>query len=233
VFRPAQALASTRDLEQGDILADVPRLHEGLEDNHIIINGPKSYTWPAPESSVRSFARSVRVVQRVDELDFALVVSSSCDNYRGTTAVMLAPVQSWEPRGKGPQERWSSIRNAATSPGSPKYFYLPKNDLCGFGRSQAQLGDFYLISHELLQKYVAMAGTRRVARLEEDAIRHLQWQLGVMLGRNPRDDFAWPSLEDLEVKEQALKESLEVRKNDSDLEAELRQTQERMKLLRG
>ena len=43
-------------------------------------------------------------------------------------------------------------------------------------------------------------GTTRVCGLATDAITHLQHTISTFFGRNPRDDHAWPSDEDLALK---------------------------------
>ena len=190
----AAPLANTRDLNQGDILAAVPWIQDGRDNDLILLNGSpgnrdKTYTIPPPEVDQKRFGESVRAAQMIKRADFALVVSNSCDNTEGSSSLELAPIRPFVlPQGATEDAQWEKISFAATSTNNPKVFYLPADGEFGLTRSKALLGDRFYISHKLLGNYVRKVETRLVCSLSAEAIRHLQWQLSMIYCRNPRED---------------------------------------------
>jgi len=210
VFVPATPLKGTTELNQGDVLASAPLLKQGTDENLCTMAGRKNFNWPVPPAEVTAFSGALRVMQAVERVDFALVISNSCDNALGISPIMLAPVLpfTFNPRDDTPGKKWVRVSNAATSTAAPKYFYLPAAKEVGLPRSEAQLGQMYPVTPKLLSKFIALGGTQRVCSLSPDAVVHLQWQIGLIFGRNPREDLAWPSQEDLELKLAWLDEEL-------------------------
>lgn len=202
MYVPAEPLTNPRQLNQGDILANAPRLKHGGAENLSELAGRKNFNWPVPESKVTAFSKALRVMQAVERVDFAIVISNSCDNASGQIPILLAPVIPFvfSLRDDTPARQWLVISHAATSTAAPKYFYLPSADELGIPRSEAQLELMYFVTPSLMEKFMQLSDTRRVCGLSRDAIIHLQWQIGLIFGRNPREDLSWPSREDLQLK---------------------------------
>ncbi len=106
-------------------------------------------------------------------------------------------------------ERWRQINDAATGTTTTKSFYLPAYDAGSLVRSLAHFPEAYPLSHSYMDRCLSEAGTRRICGLKPEAQRHLQWALGLMFSRNAREDEAWPSREDLELKRIWLRREIE------------------------
>jgi hypothetical protein len=229
MYVPAERLTSTRGLNQGDILISAPRLKHGLAENLCTMAGKKNFNWPVPPDQVTAFSGGLRVMQAVERVDYALVISNSCDNASGISPVVLAPIQpfTFAARDDTPGKKWMRVSAAATSTSSPKYFYLPASAEIGFPRSEAQLAELYLVTPSLLAKFIALGGTQRIGALSGEAVVHLQWQVGLIFGRNPREDLAWPSADDLELKLGWLDDELAKSHNQVSLEEKQRYAEEK------
>ena len=131
----------------------------------------------------------------------ALVVSNSCDNFNGAHPIILAPIRAFPIKeGMSVRDSWRMISEAATGTASPKFFYLPAHNAVGLTRSRAVLPDLFVVDPTYLKRCVDEGGTRRICGLTAEAQRHLQWAIGLMFARNPREDLDWPSTEDLRLK---------------------------------
>lgn len=116
-------------------------------------------------------------------------------------------------------ERWMAISRAATG-ANPKRFYLPADSDRGFVRSEAHLLLAQPVTASYLTKCLKELNTSRSFGLNGEAVRHLQYTIESFFGRNPRDDHAWPSREDLELKATWLELELERDHLDETLRAE-------------
>jgi hypothetical protein len=61
------------------------------------------------------------------------------------------------------------------------------------------LADLIIVDRTYVQRCLDAGRTTRVCSLRHEAIRHLQWAMGAIFGRNPRGDFEWPSRSDLRL----------------------------------
>jgi len=228
------ALSSSRDLEQGDLLACVPRLLDAKDIQVVVLADPKQgkYVWPAPDADLAKFSKSLRAMQTIQKLELALVISNSCDNATGDSSVQLAPVKPFvfSVKEDTPAKKWIKISHAATSTANPKVFYLSASPANALQRSRAELGDSFFASHSLLQLFFVKAGLHRICRLKPEAVRHLQWSIGAISSRNPREDGEWPSDDDFSLKAEWLREEIEAnRDEDGRLKTELQSLEARSK----
>ncbi|GMV20042.1 MAG: hypothetical protein AMXMBFR56_82660 [Polyangiaceae bacterium] len=198
---PFDKACTTRDLNQGDLLANLVVPHVPTAKTLTIQKGNKLEhpdRVKADEILTGIDQNLVRIVLRVTVCAHALVLSNSCDNAQGYD-VLLAPVTQFK-LDADPDNQWRQISVAATGTANPKQFYLPDSPDFGLERSEATLPRAFILSHEYLQRCVDELGCRRVAGISPEAQRHLQWTIGLHMSRNPRDDLAWPSSADLELK---------------------------------
>lgn len=191
-------LRDARELCQGDLLFDVPRPRTAVAAGISVREGQRVLEAKAAHLKARD--KNLRVMSSVEFIT-ALVVSNDCDNFGGDD-LMLCPVRPFKFRRDGmtPPERWENISQAATGTASPKLFYLPLDPAGPLERSEAQLSLMFPLTQGYLMRCVAEAGTTLRCGLTQEAVRHLQWAIGTVFSRDPREDDEWPSLEDLELK---------------------------------
>jgi hypothetical protein len=96
-------------------------------------------------------------------------------------------------------EMWMTISRAATG-ANPKRFYMAGDPTRGFERSEAHLVLAQPVEPAYLTRCLKELNASRTFGLGDEAIRHLQYTVQSFFGRNPRDDIAWPSREDLQLK---------------------------------
>lgn len=210
MYEPRGQIPPTTDLNQGDILRNVvrPALAPAVAVTRVLSRTRVEH--PADPTALTRRDGELRSITRLNYLDYAVVLSASCDNARGTLPLILAPVKAFQLRGTTPTAKWREVSAAATGTASPKLFYLPSCPEHGLPRSEAELADMFVISHELLQRCTREAGTARVCGLTSAAVLHLQWAISVMFGRNPRGDDDWPSVEDYELQLAALEADIAI-----------------------
>jgi hypothetical protein len=135
----------------------------------------------------------------------ALVIEQSCDSPL-SLGVALAPLVSWQPEGKG-EDQWKSISRMATSLANPTRFYLPDHPSLGPERYLAELGRKFFLPAPVMNDLIK-AG-KRIATLSPTTIAYLQFRLGVMYQRAAREDYDWPSVEDLKLKRGFLQKQID------------------------
>lgn len=194
------ALDNTRNLNQGDVLLGMLRPKTPTGKNFCLRQGSK-FVYPAPPETLAQIKADLRVATQPERID-ALVISNSCDNAAGDNPLLLVPIQPFKLNNEWPEhEQWRAISTAATGTANPKIFYLPAQPDWGLHqRCEAQLHLIFSVSHEFLARCLAEAGTTRPFGLTDAAVRHLQWAIGVVFSRDPREDYEWPSPEDLKLK---------------------------------
>lgn len=204
IYETRGPIPPTTDLNQGDILRNVvrPTLVPATAVTRVLSRSKVEH--PPDRTALGRKDGELRAISRLEYLDFAVVLSASCDNARGTLPLIFAPVRPFKFQRASPAEQWREISTAATGTASPKLFYLPSSPEHGISRSEAQLGDLFVLSHELVERCIREAGTTRACGLTSSAVLHLQWALSLMFGRNPRDDDDWPSIEDHQLHLSAL-----------------------------
>lgn len=210
-------LSDSHDLNQGDLLANALRPLPPTDKNLCLVDsGNRSkLVWPLPDAALQSatLPKELRVQVRPERLAWALVLSNSCDN-AGDSDVLLVPVRSYKFSDgvRTDAERWADVSEAATGTASLKYFYLPESPEYGLPRSEAMLTEVFPVTHEFLKASMERCGEfglKRICGLTAEATRHLQWQWGALISRNPREDLAWPSKDDLRLKLAWLEENAE------------------------
>lgn len=202
------ALTDPRELEQGDILRGILRPSAATAKNFALLKDGNKFKHPAPQEAVLEVSKDLRVVLAPQREELSVVVSSSCDNALGTLPILLVPAKPFKLQADTPEDQWLEISQAATGTANPKVFYLTASKEYGFERSQAQFNLMFSVSHDYIARCMEDAKTSRVCGLKPEAQRHLQWALSLFFGRNPREDYDWPSLEDLELKERWLEATL-------------------------
>jgi hypothetical protein len=222
-------LTDVAKLDQGDIVSRVvvPRLAVGRAFG--LRQGSK-ITDAIPEGTLAKepLPTQLRLVCEVQRLDLAIVLSNSCDNQK--LPILMAPVVPFAfKRAETPAEEWLEISHAATGTASPKLLYLPASPQFGLKRSEAELSRMTPVDHSVLQRGIDEGGMKRICGLNDEALVHLQHHLSMFFGRHSRDDYAWPSLEDLNLKQTWLEEQL-ASPGGSKRHAELKVELERVKL---
>ena len=203
MYESRRALVST-DLNQGDLIG--PILAPGPADEKTLVvrkGKPGQGLWDrAQPKHIESSPSELRLQHTVARMELALVLSNSCDNARGDSPLLLAPIAEFRwPSNIGPadpnkpdvekaKERdlrlWSAVNGAATGTSNPKAFYLPANPDFGLKtRLQANLVEFFSITHAYLNQIAAQLGTKRICGLKPEAVRHLQWVFAMFIARNP------------------------------------------------
>lgn len=209
MYRERPALKSSHDLDQGDILGGLLVPRAPTKKNLALVRNKNKMDWPAPAASLKKLDKELRAVCPIERLDYAIVVSNSCDN-AGNYPILLAPIREFKfAQGElSEAEKWMNISEAATGTASPKLFYLPGSNEHGLPRSEALLPNLFSLQHTFLQRCIDEADVRRVCGLTSEAQRHLQWAIGLLFSRDPRDDDAWPSVDDLRLKLAWLEEEI-------------------------
>jgi hypothetical protein len=126
-------------------------------------------------------------------------------------------------------ELWSSISRIATG-ANPKRLYMPGDPARTFSRSEAHLLLAQPLQGVFLTRELKELRVTRAFGLGPEGIRHLQYTVESFFGRNPRDDSAWPSMEDLGLKAIWLEEELERASLDEETRADY---QVEVKRIRG
>jgi hypothetical protein len=203
MYSAPEPLASARDLENGDIVAGVIQVGMPTSRNVALLKGPKVDLKVPPAAITGPLSIELRAFGKLERVPFALVLSNSCDIAQGDR-VEFAPVVPFAFRSDGnalsDAARWGQISAAATGQARPKRFYLPEHKGISLPRSEAMLAESFLLTQDLLGRWMQEAGAVRVATLSPEARRHLQWAYAAMQTRNPREDEDWPSDEDRRLK---------------------------------
>lgn len=127
-------------------------------------------------------------------------------------------------------ERWMAISRSATA-ANPKRFYMPGDPARAFQRSEADLVITQSAEPGYISRCLKELKASRVFGLSEEAVRHLQYTINSFFGRNPRDDHAWPSDDDLALKATWLKREIATVRDDAlrtERETELAVIQDRL-----
>jgi len=126
--------------------------------------------------------------------DVTATDSPHAKQVRVATAQALAPE---ERMGRQQAEDWLEVSRAATG---HETFYLPGSPPFRFKRSEADLNESFAVEPSFLGRCLSELNAERIFGLTHEAVRHLQRTFELFMARHPRDDHAWPSREDLELK---------------------------------
>lgn len=219
MYRPRQADGA---LDQGDVLRSVPRPLLKLMDLDEIGEGATETTVSRKrvDGPARDGARAVVAYERVD----ALVLTQNCD-MRGPT-ILLAPIDGVGSLSPKPDKRAQQTVGFATN--LERGFYLPDLPPLGLARRTALLAQVFSVPADDLQRFVT-AEKSIVVGLQDRALEYLQFRLGVVFGRKAREDYDWPSVEDIEDQIARITNRLDSTKDPEEralIEAELRSAQE-------
>jgi hypothetical protein len=178
-------------LEQGDILQAVPWLNVQVTRSRVLVpdeNGGFVVGEHSPSAPDDCFLAQLQLVD-------ALVVTQSCDALRGAT-ILLAPIEALIELSPRPERRSAEVRRIATGLGEIGRFYLPDLPPRDIPRRVALLDSCFSLDREDLSQFVR---ERRsiILGLTARGVEYLQFRLGVVFGRNAREDEDWPSTEDL------------------------------------
>lgn len=205
------ALTEARQLEQGDLIRGVIRPLLPTNKHILKLQKPPSYNnaQPAKATDLAGDLNHLRGVNRLERVPLALVVSNSCDN-NGGDSIVLAMVRPYEfAEGlSSPAEQWRDISEAATGTASPKLFYLAGSAQFNIARSEALLGDLFVLEQSFIDLCIQY-GLTRICGLSQASVRHLQWHLSSVFSRDPREDSAWPSDDDKRLKLAWLEREME------------------------
>lgn len=223
MYEAVPALTSPRDLNQGDIVRGLFRPPPGTEKSFQILRDGNKLQYPFPPNGLSEENKGLRVLVTPSREEICVVVSNSCDNYSGNLPLLLVPTVPFAFRGRV-EEHWAEISQAATGTANAKVFYLPGSKKFALERREARLNLMFSVSPDYLARCFSEANASRVCGMTPAAVRHLQWAINSFFSRNPRDDFDWPSVEDLEIKVQALEVAImkggkNIVRNKEDLEA--------------
>ena len=187
-------LGSARDLEQGDLLANalLPRVPLSSSVARTRLNAAGDHVLSEYPADFAADADELRTVQHLKRC-LAIVPSNSCDNHGGHVPLIVAPLQALALSSGKPAAQWREVQKRATSGEFPKLFYLPGSSTYGLNRGNVLLSSLTHVSVDFMDRCIAGGGTRRICGLTPAAVVHLQWALGQLFGRSPRDDFAWPA----------------------------------------
>src|SRR5262249_50886740 len=142
--------------------------------------------------------------------------------------ILVCPVKPFNPRGPDDAAKWREINAAATGTAIAKQFYLPGHPPFELPRSTAMYPLMRTLTHKYITRCAKENQARRVGGLSPDAVRHLQRGLDVYFARNPREDYDWPSRDDLTLKAAFLREQMESGRDRERFEAELRVVEEKL-----
>jgi hypothetical protein len=178
-----------------------------VEKNFALREGSKLRL--ATKEDLKALPDTFRVMHGVTRQD-CIVLSNSCDN-ANSLPLILAPIKDFIfPDGYDtPAKQWRLISEMATGAANPKFFYLAASAEFGLRRSRVQLAEMFSVDHSYLQRSISEAETKLLCGLQPEAARHLQWTLTQFFGRNPREDYDWPSRDDLELTEKWLEAQLD------------------------
>src|SRR4051812_37960043 len=91
--RPPLTSSTTSTLEQGDILASVYQPLPPVGKNLTRLDGNK-IAFPSKREHLVDLTKC-RAMCAVEKVDFAIVLSNSCDNERGGHPLILAPIKAF------------------------------------------------------------------------------------------------------------------------------------------
>jgi hypothetical protein len=131
----------------------------------------------------------------------AIVVTQSCDAL-DQGRILLAPLLAFDPKNS-----WKDIQEAATLLFPVWRLYLPDDDSLGLPRRVVHLGQTFSAETKVAMEMIRRG--RRRATLADESLAYLQFRLSLFFSRFARDDFAWPSIGDLALKRQFLKDKIE------------------------
>ena len=208
MYQGRPPLTDTHDLEQGDILRGILRPHTVIDKNFVLREGGKVNPKPPPEA-LRESNPNLRVMHALEREELSIAISNSCDNTLDLPLLFAVVRPFGFPKGTDtPEQQWRVVSEAATGTANTKLFYLPASPEFRFARSEARFTEIFSVRHSYLDRCVRDAGASRVCGLKPEATRHLQWALAVFFSRDPREDHAWPSIEDFELKAKWLETEL-------------------------
>jgi hypothetical protein len=127
--------------------------------------------------------------------DSGAVDAAHAAMFRAALAIALTPE---ERRRLQEADAWLRVSRAAT--GHTKSFYMPASPPYEFIRSEVDLNEIVAVEPTYLARCLGELNAQRLFGLTPDAARHLQRTLDFFFARHPRDDHAWPSREDFELK---------------------------------
>lgn len=142
-------------------------------------------------------------------LTAGIVLTQSCD-VQDATRILLAPVDKLELKAKEENQWGTEIQPLATSLRQPNRIYLPDDPELELPRRVAECNKPFLLRPSDLNRFVERG--KRVAALNDEGVSYLQHRLSVIFSRVARDDYAWPSKADLQLKEKSLQKEIERRK---------------------
>jgi hypothetical protein len=96
VDRPPIGDAGSRTLEQGDLLKDLPVPALPGAQSFGFRQGNK-WVHKLTAAQIGSNDKDLRVMSGLNRLDYAIVLSNSCDNFGGTQPLLVAPVKKFTP----------------------------------------------------------------------------------------------------------------------------------------
>jgi hypothetical protein len=192
-------------IAQGDIFKDLPVSIISFEEH--LIEGGGTYSLRPVRGDLKSGMQFLAGIDLVS----AMVISQSCDVQRDMN-ILVAPLIPLELSSTKPQRQWSELQNLATSLHQPTRVYLPDDPELSFPRRTVELGEAFSLPRAELESFSRTG--KRVAALGKEGIEYLQFRLAVMFWRVARDDYAWPSKADLELKNHSIQASIEKEEQD-------------------
>jgi hypothetical protein len=132
----------------------------------------------------------------------AIVLTQSCDAPRALN-ILLAPLS---PMDASAGRRWSDIQRLATSLHQPTRVYLPDDPEIALDRQVAELSECFNLTRQELERYAL--GGKRIASFGDEGVAYLAFRVAMMFWRVARDDYAWPSRADLQLKYAELESSI-------------------------
>jgi hypothetical protein len=182
-------------ISQGDIFADIPSPVFAF-DHHVVKSGAMCRV----EDLTGNVQDGMTLLATVEVVK-AIVLTQSCDAPRAVN-ILLAPLNLLAFESTKPDRRWSEIQRLATSLHHPTRVYLPDDPGLKLDRHIAELSEAFTLPRQELERF-ALNG-KRIATLGEEAVAYLSFRIATMFWRLARDDFAWPSKADLQLKEAHL-----------------------------
>ena len=139
-----------------------------------------------------------------------ILLTQSCDAL-DSNRLVLAPLRPFAPKEKQPSQLWPQINGMANTLAVPTMIYVPDEPKFGFPRRYIDLGAPITVRREDVEQFTRIG--KRKATLGPDGLGYLQFRLTLLFSRFARDDFAWPSRNDLDLKREHLEKVVENRKN--------------------
>jgi hypothetical protein len=145
----------------------------------------------------------------VAEITDAIVTTQSCDAPRANR-ILLAPMAPMSFPSNKPEKMWEEIQRLATSLQQPTGFYLPDFPDVQLSRQVVELSETFCLQRSELERFVSEG--KRVASLSSEGVTYLSFRIAMMFWRAARDDDAWPSKADLQLKMSKLESTIAKRK---------------------